>query len=174
MLTGGELAGRCLQRVRKVRGAVSRFLGIRRGAAKQHPLPAAGASAHNLTCNILVVDSDPVMGEALVRGLTLTGRTVRLARSKDEALKLAESSTPVVIVVDLSVPTFGGLGLALALRERCGERPIFEGITAQSQELYPPFDLLMQRPSDIAGWQAVVGGTFYLNGMPGEDEPPGG
>lgn len=58
---------------------------------------------------VLVVDDEPRMRELLVRALSQWGFSVSSARSGEEALRLAETSGPEIVVLDLNLPGMDGL-----------------------------------------------------------------
>lgn len=103
---------------------------------------------------ILLVGGDPAMGDALMRTLALEGRTVHRARSADEAHQLSETLLPGLVVIDLASLAVGGLAHARVLRDRFGDLPIFVGITAGLKAAEPPFDVMLERPSDVTKWAA--------------------
>lgn len=66
---------------------------------------------------ILVVDDEPQIRRALRVGLSGHGYVVQLASSGEEALDLAASSTPGVVILDLMLPGISGLDVCRELRQ---------------------------------------------------------
>jgi len=72
----------------------------------------------DLTVNVLLVEDDEALREAVARGLTKAGYSVAAAGSGREALELVRASTPDAVVMDVLLPDSGGLGIARAMRQR--------------------------------------------------------
>lgn len=71
---------------------------------------------------VLIVEDEPRMRELLQRALSGWGFDVTLARSGEEALRLADDpSPPHVVLLDLDLPGIGGLETLSRLRERLPE-----------------------------------------------------
>ena len=75
---------------------------------------------------VLVVDADPAIRLICTTWLTLDGYEVLEAANGQDALDLAFTSKPAVVLLDLSLPVLDGFGLADALRadERTRELPL--------------------------------------------------
>jgi DNA-binding NtrC family response regulator len=67
--------------------------------------------------HVLVVEDEPRMRELLQRVLTGWGFDAAVARSAEEASKLAEAKPPDVVVLDLNLPGEGGIDWFRRLRE---------------------------------------------------------
>lgn len=67
---------------------------------------------------ILIVDDDPDTRGAVVAALSGPEREIRTAADGDEALAVARSFAPHVVVTDVSMPKRSGFELAVALAER--------------------------------------------------------
>ena len=65
---------------------------------------------------VLIVDDDPAIRLICSVNLALDGYDVIEATNGQEALQLAFSSSPDLLLVDLSMPVLDGFGLAAALR----------------------------------------------------------
>jgi CheY-like chemotaxis protein len=65
---------------------------------------------------VLVVDDDPDAREILLRGLSRLGADVLLAGGTEEALAIAASATPHLLVADLAMPRGDGFELIRKLR----------------------------------------------------------
>jgi DNA-binding response OmpR family regulator len=66
--------------------------------------------------DVLVVDDDPAICEALERALRLEGFSVRVAGGGQEALGAAASQPPDVIVLDIAMPDLDGVTVTRRLR----------------------------------------------------------
>ena len=67
---------------------------------------------------ILLVDDEPDNLEVVAETLEFNGLNVTMAQNGVEALKMIESSTPVLIVTDLSMPEMDGWELRTRVRSR--------------------------------------------------------
>jgi two-component system CheB/CheR fusion protein len=65
---------------------------------------------------ILLADGNQAARAGIVHLLEDLGHEVISAQDGDEALRLAETSSPEVVILDLGVPGLEGLGVARALR----------------------------------------------------------
>jgi DNA-binding NtrC family response regulator len=68
--------------------------------------------------HVLVVEDEPRMRDLLQRVLTGWGFDAAVARSAEEATKLAEARPPDVVVLDLNLPGEGGIEWFRRLREK--------------------------------------------------------
>src|SRR4051812_28000698 len=68
--------------------------------------------------HVLVVEDEPRMRELLLRVLGGWGFDASVARSAEEASKVAEARPPDVVVLDLNLPGEGGIAWFRRLRER--------------------------------------------------------
>ncbi len=88
------------------------------------------------TLRILVLDDDPAKASALTTGLERRGAEVRATANPDEALRLALSEIPDLVVVDGTRSALGGVAVVRVLRTRpatalipalfLGDRKLFE------------------------------------------------
>ena len=69
-------------------------------------------------CDVLVVDDDYALSEAIFQFLTRSGLRVREAHSASAALSLADSAPPRVAILDYQLPDRTGLALAAELHAR--------------------------------------------------------
>jgi DNA-binding response OmpR family regulator len=67
---------------------------------------------------VLVVEDDRPIAEVLQRSLRLEGYEVRTSGDGKEALELAQSFLPDLVVLDLGLPGLDGIEVARALRQR--------------------------------------------------------
>jgi two-component system response regulator MprA len=81
---------------------------------------------------ILVVDDERAVRDALARALELGGFDVALAADGEEGLGLVEEFAPDVVVLDLMMPRLDGLQACRLLRERGDRTPVLI-LTARSE-----------------------------------------
>lgn len=74
------------------------------------------------SCNILIVEDDPDIGELLSYSLAREGWSVSLAVDGKTALKRIESRIPDCIVLDIMLPGLNGLDLLKIIRT--GDKPV--------------------------------------------------
>ncbi len=99
---------------------------------------------------IVVVDDDPVMRALLQLKLEGDGHRVTLGADGDEALALARSAQPELLVLDIAMPGIDGLEVTRRLRQRPETAAL-------------PIVLLTGKDRDpdiIAGWQS--GANYYI------------
>src|SRR3954451_17138961 len=73
---------------------------------------------------VLVVDDDPQLREALTRALELDGYRVRTASNGMKALESVAQQRPDVMVLDVMMPYVGGLDVCRTLRTKKDRLPI--------------------------------------------------
>src|SRR3954471_12737300 len=73
---------------------------------------------------VLVVDDDPQLREALTRALELDDYQVTTASNGAQALEAINARRPDVVVLDVMMPYVGGLDVCRTLRERKDRLPI--------------------------------------------------
>ena len=66
---------------------------------------------------VLVVEDETILGESISVYLERHGLATALARSGEEAIKLAEESSPDVAVMDVRLPGINGLEVLRRMRE---------------------------------------------------------
>lgn len=66
---------------------------------------------------ILLVDDDPLLLELVGTKLETSGYQVLKASNGLDAVKLAKSEVPDLIILDLLMPVMGGAGAVIALKE---------------------------------------------------------
>ena len=99
---------------------------------------------------IVVADDDPVMRALLQLKLEAEGHRVTLAKDGNEALALAGSARPELVVLDVAMPGVDGLEVTRRLRR-------------QPETARLPIVLLTGRDSDtdiMAGWKS--GADYYI------------
>ena len=83
---------------------------------------------------VLVVDDEPTIGDVVFRYLRRAGYDARVASTGQEALKLAASDRPDVVVLDLMLPDLDGLEVMRRLRQHDHERTAILLLTARAEE----------------------------------------
>jgi len=99
---------------------------------------------------IVVADDDPVLRALLQMKLESEGHRVTLASDGDEALQLATTDPPELLVLDVVMPGIDGLEVTRRLRERPETAAL-------------PIVLLTGRDTDpdiVAGWKS--GANYYI------------
>jgi two-component system response regulator MprA len=76
------------------------------------------------TAQVLIVEDDSEVREALGRALKLEGYGIALAGDGQQALNSVSQSPPDLIVLDVSMPGLDGLGVARALRAANDRTPV--------------------------------------------------
>ena len=88
----------------------------------------------NRRASVLVVDDEPTIAEIVARYLDRAGYRTRVARDGREAIELAESERPDLVVLDLMLPRIDGLEVMRRLRERDRDRIAVILLTAKGDE----------------------------------------
>ncbi|MEK6397407.1 MAG: response regulator [Terriglobus sp.] len=100
---------------------------------------------------LLLIDDDETTQELLTVLLGAEGWFVTVASSGDEALALAPTAFPQVILSDLQMPGLCGSELAESLRSVCEEQPFVLAMTATPTDKVPAgFDALLVKPFDAS------------------------
>ena len=76
------------------------------------------------SAQLLVVDDDPQLREALTRALALDGYDVATATNGAQALDAVSRQRPDLMVLDVMMPYVGGLDVCRTLRDRQDRLPI--------------------------------------------------
>jgi two-component system, OmpR family, response regulator ResD len=88
----------------------------------------------NRRASVLVVDDEPTIAEIVARYLDRAGYRTRVARDGREAIELAETERPDLVVLDLMLPRMDGLEVMRRLRERDRDRIAVILLTAKGDE----------------------------------------
>jgi CheY-like chemotaxis protein len=88
--------------------------------------------AHPLS--VLVVDDYPDAANTLARVLTLYGHAARAAFSGEQALQLAETFAPDVVLLDIGLPGMDGYALVERLCDLLERRPLMVAVTGYGTE----------------------------------------
>src|SRR5688572_16339530 len=70
------------------------------------------------SCDVLVVEDDPLTRRAIVELLQGTGHRVVAARDGADALRVLDHTVPALILLDLALPVMGGAEFAREVRRR--------------------------------------------------------
>jgi CheY-like chemotaxis protein len=106
---------------------------------------------------ILVVDDEPTVCEAIKMMLEHDGHEVRTAGSGKEALSLLEHDRFDVVMTDYSMPEMKGDALAAAINERLPDQPIVM-ITAHA-------DVLKASGNPLTGVNFLINKPFLLEDL---------
>ncbi|HYV06050.1 MAG TPA: ATP-binding protein, partial [Blastocatellia bacterium] len=130
----------------------------RRGADEQELQPVPR--------RILVVDDNVDSAESLVLLLKLMGNDVHTAQDGLEAVAMAETNHPDVILMDIGLPKLNGYEAARLIRERAGDREmILIALTGWGQEedrrrsKEAGFHHHLTKPIDLAVLQQLLADT---------------
>jgi CheY-like chemotaxis protein len=99
---------------------------------------------------ILVVEDDAALRRMFTTALTLAGFTVREAPNGYEAIHSVERHHPDLIVLDLLLPGFGGLGVQKEIAERAATKLIpIVIVTGSNRDLdYLAVARVLRKPVD--------------------------
>ena len=89
----------------------------------------------------LVVEDNADSAAVLSKFLTTLGYAVEITRNGTEALTVAASFAPDVVLIDIGLPGLDGWQVARALRTACGAKVLLIAVTGRSAEK----DLLQSR-----------------------------
>ena len=111
---------------------------------------------------VLVVDDEVASGELLTEILTLEGFAVRVARSGNDALRLAREFIPSIALLDVGLPDMNGFALAKRFRSE----PALAGVRLVAVSGYARpeaqgfveglFDQYLVKPVDIEQLLSVL------------------
>ena len=107
--------------------------------------------------NILVVDDEPFVCDAVKMMLTFDGHTVETASSPRAALEIFAPGKFDLVITDYAMPQMKGDELALQIRSRAPGQPIVL-ITAYAE-------MLKSSQSPLTGIDGVVGKPFLLDDL---------
>ena len=83
---------------------------------------------------ILLVEDDDNVREALRRILTLDGHRVEVARDGPEGVELALATAPEVVFIDIGLPGIDGYEVGRRIRAGLGSRALLVALTAHDLE----------------------------------------
>jgi len=109
--------------------------------------------------DVLVVDDDPDIRDAMVRLLNHAGYSARTAENGRRALEAVEARKPAVVLLDILMPVMDGWECARELRARYGAIPIVvitaaEHARARSAEVGA--DHVLPKPFEIKSLLTLI------------------
>jgi two-component system, OmpR family, response regulator len=97
-------------------------------SARCQPIPSERGHTGTVTktpeARLLVVDDEPSIRELLTASLKFAGFDVQSAADGNEALRLAETHKPDLVVLDVMLPDLDGFAVTRRLRERGRAMPV--------------------------------------------------
>jgi PAS domain S-box-containing protein len=162
---GGSVEGHSDGENRGTTVTVRLPVAIQAGATSAQAAPAEPHPPHALevAIRILVVDDNNDVADSLVELLRLVGYTAELAREGQQALELAETWHPDVVLLDIGLPTISGREVARRLRTRpWAEHTLLIALTGWGQfedrrlSLEAGFDDHLVKPVDLDQLLAVL------------------
>lgn len=134
--------------------------------AADAPGPVAGTPpARTGAARILVVDDNVDTARATARLLEMAGHDVRIAHDGRQALELADSHRPRIILLDIGLPVMDGYEVARQLRGDPRHRDTtIIAVSGYSQDDYRPdsdagFDHHLVKPLDFEALRAILDRT---------------
>jgi CheY-like chemotaxis protein len=119
----------------------------------------------NQVRQILVVDDEPAVGDAIKMMLQFDGHAVQTANGSKEALSLLEKGKFDLIITDYSMPGMKGDELAAVIKKRLPHQPIIM-ITAYAEMLksssnpLPGVDFILSKPFSLEALREAIAGVL--------------
>ncbi len=117
--------------------------------------------------DILIVEDDPDMAEALRRALSFVGHAARIAPNGAIALEAVEARVPALILLDMLMPVMDGWEFARALHAKYGRTiPIVVITAAEDARLRSAAigaNAVLAKPFDLADLLELV--ERYIGGV---------
>jgi CheY-like chemotaxis protein len=119
----------------------------------------------NQVRQILVVDDEPAVCDAIKMMLKFDGHAVQTADGSKEALSLLEQDKFDLIIMDYSMPGMKGDELAAVIKQRLPHQPIIM-ITAYAEMLksssnpLPGVDFILSKPFSLADLREAIAGVL--------------
>jgi CheY-like chemotaxis protein len=119
----------------------------------------------NQVRQILVVDDEPAVCDAIKMMLKFDGHEVQTADGSKAALSLLEKVKFDLIIMDYSMPGMKGDELAAVIKERLPHQPIIM-ITAYAEMLksssdpLPGVDFILSKPFSLADLREAIAGVL--------------
>ena len=119
----------------------------------------------NQVRQILVVDDEPAVGDAIKMMLQFDGHAVQIASGSIEARSLLEQGKFDLIITDYSMPGMKGDELAAVIKQRLPHQPIIM-ITAYAEMLkssgdpLPGVDFIISKPFSLADLREAMAGVL--------------
>ena len=128
---------------------------------------------HAAARRVLVVDDSVDVTRMMELVLEPEGFEVRSAHDGPEAIEAARSQLPDVVLLDVGLPTMGGVEVAMELRITAGlEDALIVAVTGHGDEVLPdpsPFDHHLMKPVDPDRLVRLL----TTGGRPTQARPPG-
>jgi PAS domain S-box-containing protein len=177
-----EMHGGCVEARSEGPGKGSEFI-VRLPVAavpqERRAAPAEVTKPSGLRCKIVVVDDNRDSADSLARLLKLMGHEVRTAGDGREALEVAESFRPDLVLLDIGMPELNGYEAARHIRRQpWGKDLLLVAQTGWGQEedkrraLEAGFDHHLTKPVEPAAVQKLIAKRFVkIRGetMPGAE-----
>jgi CheY-like chemotaxis protein len=119
----------------------------------------------NQVRQILVVDDEPAVCDAIKMMLKFDGHIVQTADGSKAALSLLEQDKFDLIITDYSMPGMKGDELAAVIKQRLPHQPIIM-ITAYAEMLksssnpLPGVDFILSKPFSLANLREAIAGVL--------------
>ena len=125
---------------------------------------------------ILVVDDERAVRDALARALELGGFEVALAANGEEGLGVVEREAPDVVVLDLMMPGLDGVRACRILRERGDRTPVLmltarSEVSARVEGLEAGADDYLTKPFALEELLARLHALLRRSGSPEREAP---
>jgi len=123
-----------------------------------------------MTLRVLIVDDNQALCTVFSLFLTGNGLDCRTATDGEEALRLAASFQPDIVLLDIAMRGLDGYEVAARLRKAEGPRPWLVAMTGQSGQTYADraraagFDRMLAKPFRLEELDAVVQAYSDRNG----------
>lgn len=111
---------------------------------------------------VLVVDDYPDAADIACTLLGMLGHTCRAAKGGDEAIALARTFRPDVVILDLGLPDLSGYEVARALRRMSGDALYIAAITGwgapddYARALAAGFDQHVVKPANLTKLREII------------------
>jgi CheY-like chemotaxis protein len=124
-------------------------------------MPAPG----NQVRQILVVDDEPAVGDAIKMMLKFYGHAVQTANGSKEALSLLEQGKFDLIITDYSMPGMKGDELAAVIKQRLPHQPIimisaYAEMLKSSANPLTGVDFIISKPFSLADLREALARVF--------------
>lgn len=128
---------------------------IQRLAAKEPPPPTRPRGP----LNVLVVVDDEAFAQCLAVSIERNGQRVVRAIGREEALRIVDSFSPGMVLVDITMQYEDGEALAVELEGKCGNAVVFVAMGDGKAEgpLPAPFDFQIPKPDSVDTLKCVLG-----------------
>jgi two-component system response regulator MprA len=126
---------------------------------------------------VLVIDDEPPMRDALTRALELAGFRVDLAADGEEGLRRAAVGNADLVVLDLLMPRTDGLEVCRRLRRRGDRTPVLmltarDAVASRVEGLEAGADDYLVKPFALEELLARIRALLRRSGTEASDGPP--